>query len=373
MMEPPTRNKFTLETPCLVLDLDILERNLGVMQSLADKKGKRLRPHAKTHKCTRLAKKQIESGAAGICAAKISEAERLAEAGIENILVTGPFISPVSLKRIVDTIRMCPSLMVALDNAQVVSELNNQLQVNGLTLDVLLDIDVGLRRTGTKPADVLSLARHILAQSSLKLRGIQAYAGHLQHITSYKERKVSSRASLEGVVPIFEKLHSEVEGFTIFSASGTGTFEMDSDIPEVTEHQVGSYVCMDAEYLAVESSEGSKGFTALEPALRLMTTVVSANQSGFVTVDAGLKTLYKDGAVPRVITPQYSGTTYDWFGDEYGKISYGVDSEAPPLGTVLELITSHCDPTINLFDRFYITKGEEVVDEWPIDLRGCSQ
>ncbi len=369
-MNLSVQNKFDLETPCLILDQDILEQNLQKMQAFADRKGKNLRPHAKTHKSISLAKKQIEFGAIGICAAKVSEAGVLAKAGIKGILITGPFASPGRIKKIIEILSICPSLMVTVDHPDTIKNLNLALQQNNLSIDVLLDIDAGLKRTGTKPSDAFKLAEYILSQKYLRLRGIQAYAGHIQHITSYNERRNASNKCLEEVIPIFNKLKSKVENFTIFSTSGTGTFEIDGDIPEVTEHQVGSYVCMDAEYLAVESSENSKPF---DPALRLLTTVISVNQQGFVTVDAGLKSLYKDGAVPQIITPEFASMKYDWFGDEYGKIIYAENDKAPTVGTVLELVTSHCDPTINLFDRFYITKGNNVVDIWPIDLRGCSQ
>lgn len=137
--------------------------------------------------------------------------------------------------------------------------------------------------------------------------------------------------------------------------------------------QVGSYACMDAEYLAIGSAEDDRRFVAFEAALRLLTTVISANQDSFVTVDAGLKALYRDGGIPRVVTPGYLDTTYDWFGDEYGKVAAADTTALPPLGMVLELITAHCDPTINLFERFFLTRGDRVVGTWPIDLRGCSQ
>jgi D-serine deaminase-like pyridoxal phosphate-dependent protein len=160
---------------------------------------------------------------------------------------------------------------------------------------------------------------------------------------------------------------------TIFSASGTGTFDIDIAVPEVSELQVGSYVCMDAEYLAIGSADDESGFVAFAPALRLLTTVISTNHEGFVTVDAGLKSLYKDGGKPHLIAPPNSALGYEWFGDEYGMIFSTGNSELPPLGAVLELVTSHCDPTVNLFDRYYLTRGEEVVGTWAIDLRGCSQ
>ena len=190
---------------------------------------------------------------------------------------------------------------------------------------------------------------------------------------SYDERKAASLKCLQEAAAVFRKLRTAVETCTIFSSSGTGTFDIDTAIPEVTELQAGSYVCMDAEYLAIGSADDATRFAPFGPALRLLTTVVSNNQKGFVTVDAGLKSLYKDGGVPQIIGPEHSGLTYDWFGDEYGKVTSPGHRKVPPVGTALELVTSHCDPTINLFDRYYLTKGSEVVGVWPIDLRGCSQ
>jgi D-serine deaminase-like pyridoxal phosphate-dependent protein len=367
------KDKNDLETPCLILDQDILEQNLSRMQALAESKGKNLRPHAKTHKCITLAKKQIEYGAIGVCAAKISEAELLAKAGIEGILVTGPIASNTGIKKIIDILVICPSLMITLDSQQTAETLDNELKKVNLKINVLLDIDAGLHRTGVKPSDALKLGKYILSKNNLRLCGIQAYAGQLQHITSFKERRSAAFNCMKEVIPVFNKLKSENDDFMIFSASGTGTFEIDLEIPEITEHQAGSYVFMDSEYLQIESSEASRHFELFKPALRLLTTVVSTNQTGFVTVDAGLKSLYKDGGEPQIITPEFSGLKYDWFGDEYGKVIYNKNQQAPALGTVLELITSHCDPTINLFDHIYVTKGSKVVDIWEINLRGCSQ
>jgi D-serine deaminase-like pyridoxal phosphate-dependent protein len=207
----------------------------------------------------------------------------------------------------------------------------------------------------------------------LHLRGIQAYAGHAQHIQSYEARKQTSHRCLEEAVRVFREIRARVPTCTIFSASGTGTFDIDLEVAEISELQVGSYVVMDAEYLAIGSADDGTRFVSFAPALRLLTTVISANHKEFVTVDAGLKSLYKDGAKPQVIVPQDSAWVYDWFGDEYGRITSTASSELPALGTVLELVTSHCDPTINLFDRYHLTRGDEVVGTWPIDLRGCSQ
>jgi len=148
---------------------------------------------------------------------------------------------------------------------------------------------------------------------------------------------------------------------------------LDLTIPEITELQVGSYACMDTEYLAIGSSDDPDRFTAFKPALRLLTSVVSVCHKGFVTVDAGLKALYRDGGGPQVVGKQTAGLQYDWWGDEYGRIDCSSSNAVPVLGSVLELIPSHCDPTVNLFDRFHLVRGDAVVGEWPIDLRGCSQ
>ncbi len=367
------QNKYNLDTPCLILDMDILEKNIEKMQADASAAGKNLRPHAKTHKCSSLARLQINSGAVGICAAKVSEAEALVNTGISKVLLTGPVTTTRKIERLLDLLPKAPGLIVTVDNPENIVMLNKALQERDLSMYVLLDIDVGLNRTGVNIGNAEELADLIISMPYLNLRGIQAYAGHLQHIPLYKDRKRASLECLAGPVRLFNKLKTAVPGFAIFSTSGTGTFGIDAAINEITEFQTGSYVCMDTEYLDIGSDDNETRFTAFEPALRLLATVVSVNHSGFVTVDAGLKSLYRDGGIPEIITPEYATLQYDWFGDEYGKISAPDGQELPHLGTVLELVVSHCDPTINLFDKYHLTRGKKVCGTWPIDLRGCSQ
>ena len=131
-------------------------------------------------------------------------------------------------------------------------------------------------------------------------------------------------------------------------------------------------VCLNSPKMQARAGNDTR-FVPFGPALRLLTTVISANHDDFVTVDAGLKSLYKDGGKPQVIVPENSKLEYDWFGDEYGRITSATHSTLPLLGSVLELVTSHCDPTVNLFDHYYLTRGDKVIGTWPIDLRGCSQ
>lgn len=367
------RKKLELDTPCLVIDLDLLDENLQKMQARVKAAGKALRPHAKTHKCSTLAKMQIANGAIGVCAAKVSEAEALVEAGMSGVLITGPVAGPGKINRLISLLGRAPFLMAVVDHPVGIELLETRLAEKDRKLDVLLDIDVGHGRTGVPPGKAMDLAEKILSSGHLRLRGIQAYAGHVQHIPRYEGRRKASRDSLKKAAAVFKQLQGRAESCTIFSASGTGTARIDLAIEELTELQAGSYALMDAEYLAIESVDGSDE-SDYQPALTMLTTVVSGPHGRQVTVDAGLKALYRDGGRPRVLNPEYDKLQYDWFGDEYGKLTApGRAALLPEPGTILELVVSHCDPTVNLFDRLHIIRGGKVVDVWPVDLRGRSQ
>ncbi len=362
-----------LDTPCLILDLDALDHNLRSMQAAVDRARKHLRPHAKTHKCSALARRQVEAGAVGVCVAKVSEAETLVDAGIDNILITGPVATKRKIDRVVALCARTKSLLIAVDHADVAAGLHAAAQAAGVRLDVLLDVDLGLQRTGVAPSAAPALANYLCTLPGLRLRGIQAYAGQVQHIGDYAQRRQASLHCLRQMVPFFRTLRARMPTCDIFSASGTGTVDMDLDLAELTELQAGSYVCMDTEYLDIDWTGDAVRVAPFQPALRVLTSVVSANQPGFVTVDAGLKALYRDGGIPRVFASGDTQLNYDWFGDEYGRLSWPDGQEAPALGSTFELIPSHCDPTINLFDRFYLVRNGMPAGEWPIDLRGCSQ
>jgi len=159
----------------------------------------------------------------------------------------------------------------------------------------------------------------------------------------------------------------------IFTGAGTGTYEIDARVPELTDLQVGSYTLMDAEYLNIGSSQNPSRFSKFPPALTLLTTVISMNHPHFATVDAGLKALYHHGGTPDVVHPPGPGWHYDWWGDEHGRIILPNPPPKVSLGEVLELVVSHCDPTVNLFDLFYVIRDGIVTDIWPIDMRGRCQ
>ena len=361
--------KSELDTPSLILDLELFEKSLIAMRDFALAAGKKLRPHAKTHKCPEIAKRQLEAGnCQGVCAAKLSEAECLAEAGIQNILITSPIAAPWKIKRIGALNHKISGLQIVVDHPDQVRQLAEQ-GTPEKPVHVLIDLDSEMHRTGVQPSEVLSLGKKIAGFPALILDGIQCYAGHLQHIYSYEERARESTRIMRAGAEIFNQLKKEIPTCRIYTGAGTGTSPADVLIPELTDIQVGSYCMMDAEYLGVEH-----GGPSYPPALRMISSVISANHPGLATIDAGTKSIYVTPEAPPMVVKDneiLKDFVYDWnFGDEHGRLTYPEEKTMNP-GDRVELIVSHCDPTVNLFDELWIVKGNTVVDCWKISLRGC--
>lgn len=315
----------------------------------------------------------MEAGCTGICVAKVSEAEVLVKNGIQGVLITSPVVTDYKIDRLMDCLSHDPRLMVVVDNPANVRKLSEGAEKRGLKLNVLVDLDPGMGRTGVPYKEGLSLGRLIDSLPSLRLRGLQCYAGHVQHIPSFEERCRISLDWMEQAAEIVRQFRRSGLPCDIFTGAGTGTYEIDCRVAELTDLQVGSYVMMDAEYLDIGSSQNPFRFEKFLPALSLLTTVISTNHDDFITVDAGLKALYHHGGTPSVIVPSEPGLQYEWQGDEHGRIVLQKSSPKLEIGEVLELVVSHCDPTVNLFDVLYFTRNEMVTGVWPIDMRGKCQ
>ena len=361
--------KCELDTPSLTLDLDLFEENLCKMRDFAAAAGKKLRPHAKTHKTPEIARRQLAAGnCAGICAAKLSEAEALADAGIQDILITSPVTAPWKIARIAALNERVAGLKLVVDDPEQIRLLSAQATEKH-PIHILIDADPEMGRTGVAFDEVPHLGRFAASFPALILDGVQCYAGHLQHIVSYAERARESTRLMQLGAQAFSILKKEFPSCRIFTGTGTGTAPADVLIPEVTDIQVGSYCMMDTEYLAVEH-----GGPAFAPALKLISSVISAHHPGEATIDAGTKAVYvTPGAPPKVVENNrfVPDIAYSWdFGDEHGHLRFSPDMTFRP-GDRLELVVSHCDPTVNLFDELWITRGENVIDNWKITLRGC--
>ena len=361
--------KSELDTPALILDLDLFEENLAKMRDFAAKYGKKLRPHAKTHKCPEIARRQIAAGnCAGICAAKLSEAEALAEAGIQDILITSPVAAPQKIVRLAALNDRISNLQVTIDSVCQVEMLVAAFR-GRKPLHVLVDVDPEMGRTGVPFDRAAAFGEFAGSFPELVLDGVQCYAGHLQHIPSGLERNAQSTRLMQQGAEVFRQLAARFPTCKVYTGTGTGTSAADVLIPELTDIQVGSYCMMDSEYLAVEHTG-----PAYVPALTMLASVISANHPGHATIDAGTKAVYvTPGAPAQVIDDDLPGKeiVYSWdFGDEHGHLTFPESISFKP-GDTVEMIVSHCDPTVNLFDHLHIVQNGKVIDHWPITLRGC--
>ena len=359
-----------LATPALVLDLDAFERNLARMAEHCRTAGLALRPHAKTHKSLAVAKAQIAAGAIGICCAKLGEAEAMAEGGIDSILVTSPVVAAQGIARLMALDAKISDLMVVIDNPLNAEALAAAAAEAGRSLKVLVDLDIGLHRTGIRPgADALALAEQIAAAEHLELRGLQAYAGHLMHIHDFAERREKSLAGMSMLGEMRDALKQKGLPCDILSGGGTGTYNIDPEASVLTELQGGSYIFMDKQYNDV--AQGNGATFPFETALSVQMSVVSANTKNLATTDAGFKSFATDADPPLLLSGAPEGAGYFFFGDEQGGILLP-DGARLEIGSVLTAMTPHCDPTVNLYDAYHVVRGDTLVDIWPIEARGCS-
>lgn len=362
-------SRQALNTPALVLDLDALDRNIAVMASLVAAHGVLLRPHAKTHKSVDIARRQIAAGAVGLCCAKIGEAEVLIDGGITGVLITSPVAAPAAIERLAVLAERSPTLMAVVDHPAVVAAIARALAGQDATLDVLIDIDPGIHRTGVADAAAaVALARVIAASPRLRYRGVQFYCGAQQHIESFADRRaaIEERTDyLQGVIAAMTDADFAPE---IVTGSGTGSHRIDLALTVFTEIQAGSYVFMDQQYLDCDLADGPS--SPFETALGVDARVVSANHASLVTIDAGFKSLSTDGGVAVVQRGAPADTRFVFMGDEHGAlIGPGIGDNMKP-GDAVTLTVPHCDPTVNLYDTYHVVCGDTLIDLWQVSARG---
>jgi D-serine deaminase-like pyridoxal phosphate-dependent protein len=361
----------SVPTPALLVDAAALERNLERMAAHARAKDIALRPHTKTHKCPLLAKRQMDLGAVGVCAAKVSEAEVMIDAGIEAVLVTSPVVTQDKIARVVALARRSREFQIVVDNAAAASALADAARSAGVSVGVLIDLDPGMGRTGISPgAPALELLRHLARLPALRFEGLQCYAGNVMHVNGWEERRRRSLQALERAIEtktLMERAGFEVRAFT---GGGTGTFDIDCDVAAFTDLQVGSYLFMDVGYRRCGGRGGSV-FDDFEPSLFVLATAISKPQAGYITIDAGFKALSADSGVPDLYDT--AGVVYKWGGDEHGILVLEAPSRPIELGDQVTLIVPHCDPTVNLYDVFHPHRDGVVEELWPITARGKSQ
>ncbi|MCH8332900.1 DSD1 family PLP-dependent enzyme [Candidatus Sumerlaeota bacterium] len=361
-----------LSTPALLIDLGVMESNLQKMAAYLKSKNVGLRPHTKTHKCPIIAKKQIELGAVGVCAAKVSEAEVMVDAGIENVLITSPVVTPEKINRVVSLAKRSPGLQMVIDNAKTARDFADASEAAGTALRILIDLDTGTRRTGIAPgAPALGLLEYISKNCKpLVFDGLQAYAGHVMHVRGHAQRKQRSLESLEACLETKQLMEKAGYGVAVFSGGGTGTYDIDCDVSAMTDLQLGSYLFMDVQYRAIGDAD-SELFDEFSPSLFVLVTTISQPVEGLITVDAGYKAFATDSVKPEF--RDLAGVDYNWGGDEHGICRITDPAREIKLGEKFEMIVSHCDPTVNLYDHYYPYRDGMVTELWPIAARGKSQ
>jgi D-serine deaminase-like pyridoxal phosphate-dependent protein len=329
-----------LPTPALVIEADVLDANLATMA--AAHPGRALRPHVKAHKCTALAACQRALGHTAFTCATPREAVGLVAAGMgDDVLVANEVVDP----------RRLSALAAVGDGVNVTIAVDSETTIDAAALagvrSCLIDVDVGLPRCGCDPADAGRLA-DLARRRGVEVRGVMGYEGHLMVLDDRQRQRDEVTDAMERL----RAAHADVGG-DVVSAGGTGTYDL-HDSTGVTEIQAGSYALMDTYYATLG--------LPFRQALFVVGTVISVRPSHAVA-DVGLKALGMDHGNPAI-----AGATVWFCSDEH--VTFATDGEPPVVGDRVRVVPAHVDPTMAMHEVAWLIRGDEVVDRWPIDLRG---
>lgn len=343
-----------LDTPCLLLDLDVVEANIAKMATFFAGRPAKLRPHFKTPKTPEVARRQLEAGAIGITVAKLGEAEVLADAGLGPILMANQVVGQVKIDRLMALLARGSDVTVAIESQFNIDELVAGMERSGQRAAAIIEVDSGMHRCGTStPAETVALA-HALIAAGIDYRGIMGYEGHAVLIADENERTTKADAATSIVLQHVEALAEAGLAPGMVSVAGTGTAMISGTKPWVTEVQAGSYVFMDGRYQTVLPHEFGS-------ALTLLTTVISVRES-YAVCDAGMKSLTNEFGTPM---SRDGSVTVARLSEEHATLTGEGIARLQP-GNVLEVIPSHGDTTLNLHDTYFVRRGEDVIDQWPI-------
>lgn len=364
-----------IDTPVLLCDLDALEHNI---QKLADhfaQAGKRLRPHTKSHKTPAIANMQMVAGAIGVTCAKLGEAEVMADAGIDDILIANEVIGRRKIERLMALARRC-DIMVAVDHPDNLEDLEQAAAAAGVQPRVLVEVNIGHNRCGVDAdsADVVELCREAANAKHLRFTGIMGYQGHVVDLEDKKARETGANECLQRLSSCVARVREAGIAVEIVSTSATGDYYISTTYDTVTEVQAGSYALMDAAYGRLDL-----GF---EHALSVLTTVTSRPAEDQVITDAGLKSVTPEHGMPDVRLPSKEGIDVGWdpkglrflechaLSEEHGRLQT-VDGPCHlEVGDLIEFIPGHGCTTMNLHDHIYAVRNGRLEAIWPIAARG---
>ena len=365
----PGMNESDIQTPCLILDLDALERNIAKMGDYAKAHGMRHRSHGKMHKSVDVQKLQERlGGAVGVCCQKVSEAEVFARGGIKDVLVTNEVRDPAKIDRLARMPKLGATVTVCVDDVANVADLSAAAQKHGTELGVFVEIDCGAGRCGVKTApEVVQIAKAVAAAPNLTFKGIQAYQGAMQHMDNYDDRKAKLDAAVAQVQEAVDALNAEGLVPEFVSGGGTGSYYFESNSGVYNELQCGSYAFMDADYGRIHDKDGKRiDQGEWENALFILTSVMSHAKPDLAVCDAGLKAQSVDSGLPFVYGRD--DVRYIKCSDEHGVIED--KNGALKVNDKLRLVPGHCDPTCNVHDWYVGVRNGKVETLWPVSARG---
>ncbi|SMY08289.1 3-hydroxy-D-aspartate aldolase BhcC [Flavimaricola marinus] len=365
----PGMDEADIQTPCLVLDLDALERNITKMGDFAKKMGVRHRVHGKMHKSVDVALLQERlGGSCGVCCQKVSEAEVFARGGIKDVLVSNQVRDPVKIDRLARLPKLGARTICCVDDLANVADLSEAAVRHGTQIECLVEIDCGAGRCGVTTTEaVIEIARPIDAADGLKFAGLQAYQGAMQHLDNYDDRKSKIEIAVAQVRDAVDGLKAVGLECDIVGGGGTGSYYFEGASGVYNELQCGSYAFMDADYGRILDKDGKRiDQGEWENALFILTSVMSHAKADKAIVDAGLKAQSVDSGLPVIFGR--TDVAYVKCSDEHGVV-------ADPDGVLkvndkLRLVPGHCDPTCNVHDWYIGVRGGKVETLWPVSARG---
>ena len=365
----PGMDEADIQTPCLVLDLDALERNIKKMGDYAKAHGMRHRVHGKMHKSVDVAKLQETlGGSIGVCCQKVSEAEVFARGGIKDILVSNQVRDPLKIDRLARMPKYGCRTIVCVDDIDNIAELSAAAEKHGTEIEVFVEIDCGAGRCGvTTTEDVVSIAKAADAAPGLKFSGIQAYQGAMQHLDKYEDRKAKLDTAIAMVKDAVDGLKNAGLEPDLVSGGGTGSYYFESNSGVYNELQCGSYAFMDADYGRILDKDGKRiDRGEWENAFFILTQVMSHVKPDKAICDAGLKAQSVDSGLPVIYGRD--DVKYIKCSDEHGVIE---DTKGVlKVGEKLKLVPGHCDPTANVHDWYVGVRNGKVEVIWPVSARG---
>ena len=368
---------ITLNTPSLLIDKSVLLKNIKTMSDYTIKNKINLRPHAKSHKISEIAKMQIKHGAIGICVATLYEAEVMSKNNIENILITTPITNLNSENKLCKLIKSSKNIMLIIDSIYGLKFLEKIAIKIKKKINILVDCDImgigtnKIRRTGAKSIkEIVNLASLININEHLNYMGITAYAGDVQHINNYNERKIETSIRHNYLNKIINKLKKENLSPQIISGGGTGSYDIDTKSKLFTELQTGSYIFNDVEYDNVNTYKSNTN--PFKSGLFIASSIISIIDDYNYIVDAGLKAFSTDSKyLPKPMGSLPKNSKYTFMGDEHGKITLPRESNKKlNYGEIIIIQPSHCDPTVNLYDKCYLIEKDKISKYWFVDARG---